>query len=66
MVGTIVIKSEDVAQAKLNWGEYIVKCVFDDIKETLPWDLIHRYTENCETEKADCLKLLFRERIDQN
>ena len=63
MVGSIVIKAEDVAQAKVNWGEDVVNCVFEDIKETLPWYLIHRYIENEETEKADCLRLLFKEKV---
>jgi len=63
MVGTIIIKAEDVAQAKLNWGDDIVNCVFEDIKETLPWDLVHKYIGNEEQEKADCLMLLFKEKL---
>jgi hypothetical protein len=63
MVGTIIIKAEDVAQAKLNWGDDIVNCIFEDIKGTLPWDLVHKYIENEETEKVDCLMLLFKEKL---
>lgn len=63
MVESIVIKADVVAQAKINWGEDVVRSVFEDIKETLPWDLIHKYIESSETEKADCLMLLFKEKI---